>query len=127
MTHLPQLLLPQRINAIRALEFDWYLENKVPIYTDIKDKKHFRNYEREWCMIWQTLASMSGLRTLRVKLDIAKVSQRRWKVCESTVLQSAAAVTAPRDFELALPWASRFQDPAINTLPCRVTKFEFPV
>ena len=126
MMYLPQLLLPQRLNAIRSLDFEWYLTRKIPRYPDIKDMQHFRGCEVEWYMIWQTLASMSGLRTLRVKLGVIEASKKWWAIREAEVLQSAAMVTTPGDFELVLPWVSRFHDPALNTLPCRVSKFEFP-
>lgn len=67
---------------------------------------------------------MSGLRTLRVKLEIVLASQERWRICERRVLQSVAGVTAPEDFELAVPWKSIYQDSVTNPLPCRVSRFE---
>lgn len=85
MTHLTPLLLPQRINAVRSLEFDWYLENKLSIYTDIEDKKRFPNYEREWYMIWQTLASMSRIanptRQARYRKSESKEVESTWVDC----------------------------------------------
>lgn len=94
----------------------------MPFYVDIQDEKRFRNYEREWYVVWKVLASMSGLRTLYVRLDVSAEYHQQWQDDEDKALQSAAMVTAPKNFELAVSWMSRFQEPALNTLPCRVTK-----
>ena len=73
-------------------------------------------------MVWNALASMTGLRTLYVRLDVSARNHQQWQDDEDKALQSAAMVTAPKNFELAVSWVSRFQEPALNTLPCRVTR-----
>lgn len=49
------------------------------------------------------------------------------KINERRVPQSAAAVTTPRNFQLALTLAARFEDAATSALPRRVSKHEFPI
>ncbi|KAL2048316.1 hypothetical protein N7G274_000227 [Stereocaulon virgatum] len=72
-------------------------------------------------MVWNTFASIFGLRTLYVRLDANSEYHQQGQEDEDKALQSVAMVTAPKSFELAVSWVSRFQEPALETLPCRVT------
>lgn len=56
-------------------------------------------------MVWQALELMQGLVHLRVALIVTSPFMvDLWADMEDKVLETAARVTAPRDFELFLPW-----------------------
>lgn len=98
----------------------------TPHHISVADKKKFRPYEREWYDVWESLASMPGLRRLKVKLITRTTPGAKWRRDETKVLQPVAKVTRPEDFELVLPWpADESDEPALQKLPCRISRYEF--
>ena len=111
--YLPGLLVPQRFNAIRSLQFTWYVRDPPILggrrYNDIS-----------WVTIWHVFASMQGLRKLRVELEISPLWQAQWAECESTVFEPVKAVTTPCLFDLVLPF--RGSTNRLPDLPCTIQR-----
>ena len=111
---LPRLLLPQRINAIRDLDFVWLLRDPPA-----SSKPTHRDW-REWSEVWEEIARMRGLKKLHVKLVVAVLHSFRWARNEARLLQVVASVTQPAQFLLTVPWSSSGQD--LDGLPCQILR-----
>ena len=125
---LPHFLLPARIEAIRTLRFEWMMA-KPPFWIGGDHERKFREHEREWHDVWRALASMRHLRSLHVKLiaDTGLLVDSPWRMEAERIFRPVAAVTAPEDFLLLLPWlgGEGGEDAALEKLPCRVGRWEF--
>ncbi len=124
---LPRFLLPPRIDAIRAIHFEWMMK-KPPFFIGFENQSKFRDHEHEWHNVWHALSLMRNLRTLHVKLiaNMGGLLTSRWRTEESRMFQPVAAVTGPEDFLLLLPWpVDDSGDAALQKLPCRVGRWKF--
>jgi hypothetical protein len=119
---MPRLLLPQRINAIQSLYFDWRIRGSPPCpITDSSPNEDNDLKSRTWTTIWKNLAGMEGLRELYVDLY---VDHTRWDIIRtadtSSLVKPIMAVTAPRYFELRLPFTCRLDKELWEGLPCQI-------
>jgi hypothetical protein len=114
LAHLPNLLLPQRINAIQSLRFCWPLgappiwhvpSGQQTLTTNRIERIRKRggdNYSKTWSQTWKTLTQMCGLRELIVELNIIGDASEGWTAQELDVVKS---VSKPEKFVLVLPEA----------------------
>lgn len=108
MEHLPILLLPQRIDAIRSLTFLWALRLD-PLHLVEQEAREiypeFFGRPGIWKTIWHNISDMKGLQTLNVKL---KVWPPGWqsinKETATQLLLPIKEVVRPKEFILSLPF-----------------------
>lgn len=107
--YLPSMLLPQRINSIRTLCFQWELKEGSHGIGRPGNASHSFEigalYLELWVVPWQTMASMQGLQELRVRLFVNRTS---WGNLDGEsvkpLLESIGKVTGPKNFTLILPF-----------------------
>jgi hypothetical protein len=119
---MPRLLLPQRINAIQSLYFDWRIRGSPPYHvTDSSSNEGNDPKSRAWTTIWKNLADMEGLRELYVDLY---VDHTQWDIIRtadtSSMVKPIMAVIAPRYFELRLPFTCQSGKELWEGLPCQI-------
>ena len=119
LSYLPQLLLPQRINAIRYICFEWFLKHAPDVESHQSKKDAAHNFVA-WKTIWQNLASMQSLKHLWIELDIDKTWKHEWMERQSTVLEPIKAVTRPKHFKLIIPFYEDLEQARLAELPCQV-------
>lgn len=126
---LPRLLPRHRIDSIRSFHFVFWLANRDPPLpprpgtSKLRKSRYFRY--NLWCTIWANLASMKGLRELRVKLRFKPVLWRPMTADEAIVLLAPIMrVTTPEFFELSVPFACDGAEmEPWRRLPCRVKQY----
>ncbi len=105
---MPQFLLPQRINMIQSLHFNWLIGSAPPELSPLSSRElvsasKWMAWWNEWIGIWQQLAAMKHLRELRVLLLFQNDG---WQTLERSMLATLVApmqeITTPRSFELEL-------------------------
>ncbi|KAL2054458.1 hypothetical protein ABVK25_005206 [Lepraria finkii] len=121
LSYLPQLLLPQRINAIRYIRFEWFLKHAPDAETHQSKKDAAHNFVI-WKTVWQNLASMQGLEHLWIELDIDKTWKHEWMEQQSTVFEPVKAVTRPKYFKLIIPFREDLEQARLAELPCQVRR-----
>ncbi|MCJ1322285.1 hypothetical protein MMC15_007633 [Xylographa vitiligo] len=101
-------LLPQRLHTIRSIRLQWYEGSRqgrwcVPGAGPLHD-------ETTWTEIWRVVATMRGLRTLRV--TIAEFPPCAQLSAEQIVqvLRPRKAVTRPAVFEVHWQWEKRLEE-----------------
>jgi hypothetical protein len=113
MMYLPSLLLPQRIDAIQTLYFNWIdLPSHISTLLRFEGKEDVQatlTYPTAWTTIWRNISAMKGLRTLLVNLSICSdVWSRSWGNMNETTSDELLApikeVTRPSTFILSLPF-----------------------
>ncbi|MCJ1261623.1 hypothetical protein MMC22_001489 [Lobaria immixta] len=120
---LPKLLIPPHFNAIRSLNFTMRLEKVCPIYTDLYPSDRGDQLIRLWASQWKNIASMEGLRELRVRMKVPFRWRGVWIREQILLLEPLKQITKLKVFVLTLP----FQDPAENEsalqkLPCQIQR-----
>lgn len=111
ISHLPKMLFPKRLNAIRSLRF-YYLIGAPPSIHRPSDqcngaralkkaKEHDNYYRKTWLMSWNVLAKMEGLMELTIELNIAKEGAADMWTWED--LEVVKDVTRPEKFSLIVP------------------------
>jgi len=117
---LPQILRPQRINAIRSLRFKWYNIYSPPFPSPFPGMQAKNTY---WTTIWKNLADMKDLRKLRVKLIVGGPEWEDMKSQDAdALLEPITAVTTPKNFELSLPFENKSDNQPWESLPCRIRR-----
>ena len=125
---LPRLLPIHRIDSIRSLRFVWPMgacSPPRPPSPGTPKGLEFRN--NVWVTIWTNLASMKGLRELRVKLQ---TKPRSWEGMRPdaavSLLDPVMRVTTPEFFELAVPFSCEGENEwPWRSLPCRIQQYEY--
>ncbi|KAL2069001.1 hypothetical protein VTL71DRAFT_15339 [Oculimacula yallundae] len=107
--YLPRLLLPQRINNITILHFEWRLRgppSQLPgdyrtgnPKEEAKRNRKSNDYRDAWFGIWKNLSEMRGLRALTVELNVPSSRVSDWTVKELSIVKS---ITEPETFYLVL-------------------------
>ncbi len=110
IVYLSRLLLPDRLNAITSVNFNWNLgapasfphPDRQSINPELmkRAKERDHEYRQIWKKAWKCLSSMEHLNDLRVKLDIAQKQVPFWDVEELEIVKS---VSRPKKFDLLLP------------------------
>lgn len=100
---LSSTVLPQRMNAIRSLEFGWLFYSPHPPYTRPSEIKFPPHDEGTWERVWDTLADMQGLRKLRVDL-LGNWTTRLERDAERMLLLPAAKIWRPKVWEMRVNW-----------------------
>lgn len=119
LLHLPNFLIPRRLNAISQVHFIWHLPHGPPNVARSREHNH---YDKTWIGIWTNLSLLKGLRYLRVELDIMPVQARYWAQLEDEVWEPIKKVTIPQVFELVLPFPENPGGKVAKELPCRITR-----
>lgn len=102
VAHLPQILLPQRLNTVRAVHLEWVLNLDQVIFTDYSAMSKAKYQpDRLWRLAWSNIAAMEGLRNLDVKL-VFTTYWRTGPEQQSVVFEPMKAVTRPGLFNLWL-------------------------
>ncbi|CZR68935.1 uncharacterized protein PAC_18836 [Phialocephala subalpina] len=107
---LPQKLLPQRINMIRDLWFQWHV-SEAPLQDSLEYK--------EWRRVWQIIASLEGLQSLLIQIFPFFIWAEEWRAEEKWLLEDARLIARPEKFNLELAW---FQGEFPIQLPCVVSR-----
>lgn len=127
VVNLPRILLPQRLDMNKSFRFDWPLRTPpfAPPYHISAYPTIIARVERlqdEWCNVWETLASMKGLKTLHVKL--CETSNANWQTMDEKItvylLGPVKSVMTPKDFVLQVGFECDVTQYPWNTLPCHV-------
>lgn len=92
---LPSIILPQRLNKIKSIQFLWALYF-IPTSTDSTAAIELRNL---WKDVWNVLRDMEGLKVLRVEcfsgFELRTAAERE-------MIEDVKAVDRPEVFELRL-------------------------
>ena len=117
---LHEVLPRSSINAIQELHFIWPILGR-PCFPDVKEKNW--RWEKDcvaWIQAWEKIASMKGLKTLHVELNVPAIWRYAWRRSETVLLDSVMNVEV-EDFVLWLPWMMNDEGAATNMrdLPCR--------
>jgi hypothetical protein len=107
---LPGRIPSQRLNALNNLWFHWHVRHP-PSENTLE--------RRQWTRVWQILASMEGLKKLRVQIFPFFIWEDDWPYEEKRLMEDTKFVTRPNTFEVDLAW-SEGQTPL--HLPCIVTR-----
>jgi hypothetical protein len=123
--YLPMLILPQRLHAIQIFRFFWRHPGGPAFPPGIEDG----NFELQnvkflvWKETWRSLASMQGLKELRIKFFI---DGGEW---EAIAKEKAVALMAPimeltglEVFEWVLPFRCLGPMEPWDALPCEVRR-----
>lgn len=82
-----------------------------------------------WVTIWANLASMKGLRDLRVKLNVLNTSHSKWENMTAneaaSLLDPVMRLTTPTFFEITVPFPFRVDEDLWKALPCQVQRCEY--
>ena len=117
---LPRLIPSERLNAIRSLQLSWDLKNPFMLS---QHRKHDPIPEDiEYHLVWDTIASMEGLRELYVQLITPYGNENLWADIEAGILEPVKAVTRPKVFELILPFPSKEEESLFEELPCQIRR-----
>jgi hypothetical protein len=113
-------VLPRRLNVVRFLFIEWDC-----VCYWIPGLRVPPPYDRyTWFKVWQIIASMEGLRELRVRLWNGPRMDRGTEV---QVFQPLREVKRPRIFELELPWVCAWREEDENPhlgAPFTITRVE---
>lgn len=105
------------IELITHVHHNW--EIYYPMYLT---QKRLRREERLWRWFWVALASMKGLRWLRVELRLARpIGDPAWTEQEHVLWWDVKRVTSPGFFELVLPWPAH-PSTSEEVLPCTIVR-----
>lgn len=110
MLALPVKIPRQRLNLINDLSFEWHVRGPPREETP---------KQRQWRKVWRTVASLEGLKRLRVQIYPFVLYEHEWPDEEKRLLEDARMVTRPIDFELELAWLEGGRS---LELPCIVTR-----
>ncbi len=111
--YLPSLLLPQSIDAIQTLHFNWIdLPSHISTLLRFEGKEDVQatlTYPTAWTAIWRNISAMKGLQTLLVDLNVGRGGwSRSWGNMNETTAEELLApikeVTRPSTFILSLPF-----------------------
>lgn len=111
-------MLPQRINTIRHIRVQWFLQY-APNMIERPSKKP-GDYDWAWASIWQILASMESLEHLWINLDIHSTWKHEWIERQSIVFDPIKAVTTPKHFSLVIPFSEELEQEMLAGLPCQI-------
>jgi hypothetical protein len=119
---MPRILLPRRINALQSLYFDWRIRGSPPYPRNNSSSNEGIDLKiRTWTTIWKNLADMEGLRKLYVDLYVDHTLWDTIRTADTSLLvKPIMAVTAPRYFELRLPFTCRLGKELWEELPCQI-------
>lgn len=113
MEQISSVLLPQRINAIRTLRFNWLVSYNPPVrFPELSGSWNrilLRNL-RKWREIWHILSAMAGLRELYVYLDVESTWTTLNREAAAELLEPIKQVTQPVVFTLLLPFPAMYED-----------------
>ena len=120
LLYLPKLLLPQRIDTIKSIHFEWSLNRAPGSEQDQKKKQGIPYNDLLWAEIWKNVASMKGLKHLWVGLDIGMIWWQEWLERQRTVFEPLRAVTTPKQFTLITPFLEDLEQEYFAELPCQI-------
>ncbi|MCJ1434320.1 hypothetical protein MMC27_003687 [Xylographa pallens] len=106
------LLLPQRLHAIRSLRLQWY-EGSCQGRWCLPDAGALHD-EVTWIKTWRVIATMRGLRTLRVTIAEFPPCAQLSPPQIVRVLQPLKAVTRPQVFEVHWQWEDRLEEARVE-------------
>ncbi|KAG9236731.1 hypothetical protein BJ875DRAFT_210704 [Amylocarpus encephaloides] len=123
IVYLPDLVLPQRLVAIRSIHLQWTFTQppQLPPY----GKKGPRRDDWMWTKGWSNLVQMKRLSELRVEIRIPEGSEwalPSWTESEIAILQPLREVKVAGSFELILPFPSLATDVELEGLPCQIRR-----
>jgi hypothetical protein len=72
--------------------------------------------------MWENLTMMTGLTDLGIQLYIDPVYHSWWATEELELLQVVKPVTAPKKFDLYLPFPSIAEKSELAQFPCRIIR-----
>jgi hypothetical protein len=72
--------------------------------------------------MWQNLAIMTGLTELGIQLYIDPIYHDWWATEELKLLQVVKPVTAPKKFDLYLPFPSTAKKSELAQFPCNIIR-----
>jgi hypothetical protein len=120
--YLPRAILPQRLTSIRSLYFLWYLEEPPLVRKRPKEHLHLRYDKDVWTTMWQNLTMMTGLTDLGIQLYIDPIYHDWWATEELKLLQVVKPITAPKKFDLYLPFPTTAKKSELAQFPCRIIR-----
>jgi len=120
--YLPRVILPQRLTLIRSLYFFWYLKDPPLVRKRPKEHLHLRYDKDVWTTMWQNLTMMTGLTDLGIQLYIDSTYHDLWTAEELKLLQAVKPVTAPKNFDLYLPFRSVAKKSQLAQFPCKIIR-----
>ncbi|KAI9672947.1 MAG: hypothetical protein M1817_003111 [Caeruleum heppii] len=99
VSDLSRTVLPARFRQIRSLALRW--DVRIPLYVPRCEVDEMKQDEQKWEAFWALLASMQGLRQLRVRLtgDIFPMPDSH-----VMLLEQLRQVKQCESFEVTLPW-----------------------
>ena len=112
---LKNLILPQRLHAIRSLRLHWWLCG-LPTPSPI----HVQDCLLDWTSVCSILATMEGLRDLCIELAMTEVWKFYPLIFGARVLKPLQAVARPRSFELRMPFPESLATVDIAEMPFRM-------
>jgi len=113
LVHLPNLLLPERLQAIRSLSLFWVLRwlpydySQLPRYDGLGMVSAASSMPTEWEQVWKAISSLKGLQHLSVDLspDLQLCRVEMWRAVEHMMLEQVKSVTAPlSSFRMLMPF-----------------------
>jgi hypothetical protein len=122
MLYLPRCILPQRLTAIRSLYFVWYLEAPPLIERRPKEHLHRRYDKAVWTTMWKNLSMMKGLNDLGIQLYIDPIYHTWWAAEEIELFQNTKTVTAPKKFEIYVPFPTTAKESELAQFPCKLIR-----
>lgn len=72
--------------------------------------------------MWQNLSMMKSLTDLTIQLYISPIYHSWWAVEELRLLQTTKTVTAPKRFDLYVPFPTIAEESAFAQFPCQVIR-----
>lgn len=102
--YLPYFILSERITQITNFRIDWDFDRHGFFQVDLMPGPHLD----EWYRTWDVLRSMTGLRTLHVRLFFFLDLWQQcygdfWQRNGKELLEPVKKITAPKDFLVTLP------------------------
>jgi len=108
--YLRRILLPQRINDFRTVRFPWGIQEPPTEGSPEQEK---------WSEVWRVIASLEGLKKLRVEIEPSIRYCYDWSLAEKTLLEDTRKVVRPELFELYLSWGGCGYT---FSLPCKILR-----
>lgn len=117
LTVMPERLPATHVAHISRVNIHW--EHYHPLFLTAEK---LGKRENLWRDIWDALATMTGLKWLRVELTLARPHQApEWTESEWTLWEGVKKVTQPSHFELILPFPAAASTRE-ESLPCTIIR-----
>ncbi|KAF2502075.1 hypothetical protein BU16DRAFT_554140 [Lophium mytilinum] len=103
---LPRILLPQRFNSIRSLQFTYCMniDTNLTGFARLSTAEHFDHWD--WPFpLWEVIASMDGLRHLRVVFLVGPDHRPYWFRFQDHYLEPLKEAGIGAAVELVMPFA----------------------